>query len=83
MAEANSNSNSEEKKCQFCGKTQSQVHQMFTKQDGTICSDCVLEFAKSFAKDCTNENTQKAKKYVTSKLGNVLDRVINRLIYKI
>ena len=79
MAEANSN----EAKCQFCGRTQSQVHQLFVKQNGIICSECVLEFAKSFAKNSSNENTQKAKKYVTNKLGNVLDRVINKLIYKI
>ena len=75
MSEENLN----EQKCLFCGKTKSQVQQMFTKQDGVICNECVLEFVKSF----TSENAQRAKQYATKKLGNILDRVINRLIYKI
>ena len=79
MAEANSN----EQKCLFCGKTRSQVQELFVKNDGVICSECLLEFAKTYSKNTTNENTQKAKQYAAKKLSNVLDRVINRLIYKI
>ncbi len=75
--------NSTELKCQFCGKTKSQVQEMFVKQNGVICSECLLEFAKSFANNSNRENAQKVKQYAAKKMSNVLDRIINRLIYKI